>query len=134
MGFDKDNLIKSYEHVGIRVSDRKTATEFYEKLGFIEAHDIPDANANEMVNKNGIYINLIFNGIASSRNVLQDIPVKNCGITHVAFITEDMESLISYLYENDIKITEGPVIYSNRRKVIFIRDPDKNVIEFNQIL
>ena len=110
MGFDKDNLIKSYEHVGIRVSDRKIATEFYEKLGFVEAHDVPEANANEMVNKNGVYINLIFNGIATSKNVLQDIPIKDCGITHVAFVTENIEALISHFEANDIKITEGPII------------------------
>ncbi len=128
--------VTTYEHVGIRVTDRDSAIKFYEVLGWKEEIDLPEHSANEMVNDSGIYINLIFNGIAreDNRNILQDEPVKHPGFTHAAFVIKNMDDLIELLDRENIRITDGPVIYSNRRKVIFIRDPDGNVLEFNEIL
>lgn len=128
--------VTAYEHVGIRVSDRKRAIRFYEVLGWKEEIDLPEHQANEMVNKNGIYINLIFNGVANEhgKNILQDDSLKYPGMTHAAFITDDLESLIETLNRENITITGGPYIYSDRRKLIFVRDPDGNVLEFNEIL
>ena len=128
--------ITAYEHVGIRVTDRDAARVFYEKLGWREEIDLPEHFANEMVNDAGVYINLIFNGVKrpQSRNILQDEPLKYPGMTHAAFIIDDMDDLVKILDHEKIKITDGPVIYSGRRKVLFIRDPDGNVLEFNELL
>lgn len=126
--------ITSYEHVGIRVTDRKRATEFYEAFGWKEEIDLPEHHANEMVNEDGVYINLIFNGTPREGNILQDDPVKHPGMTHAAFIVDDLDALIAKLKEEQIPITDGPHIYSDRRKLIFVRDPDGNVLEFNQLL
>jgi lactoylglutathione lyase len=128
--------VKSYEHVGIRVTDRDAARAFYEKLGWREEIDLPEHFANEMVNDAGVYINLIFNGVKrpDSRNILQDEPLKYPGVTHAAFIIDDMDDLVRILDREGIRITDGPVIYSGRRKVLFIRDPDGNVLEFNELL
>lgn len=132
MGF----RVTAYEHVGIRVTDRDTSRAFYEKLGWREEIDLPEHTANEMVNDAGIYINLIFNGVRrpEGRNILQDEPVNYPGVTHAAFVVDDMDDLAAMLRREGIRITEGPVIYSGRRKVIFIRDPDGNVLEFNELL
>jgi lactoylglutathione lyase len=128
--------VKSYEHVGIRVTDRDAARAFYEKLGWREEIDLPEHFANEMVNDAGVYINLIFNGVKrpDSRNILQDEPLKYPGVTHAAFIIDDMDDLVRILDREGIRITDGPVVYSGRRKVLFIRDPDGNVLEFNELL
>jgi lactoylglutathione lyase len=128
--------VKSYEHVGIRVTDREAARAFYEKLGWREEIDLPEHFANEMVNDAGVYINLIFNGVKrpDSRNILQDEPLKYPGVTHAAFIIDDMDDLVRILDREGIRITDGPVVYSGRRKVLFIRDPDGNVLEFNELL
>lgn len=128
--------VTAYEHVGIRVTDRDAARAFYAALGWREAIDLPQYAANEMVNDAGVYINLIFNGAKrpEGRNILQDEPVKYPGVTHAAFIVEDLEDLMTRVAELGIKVTEGPVIYSGRRKVVFIRDPDGNVLEFNELL
>ncbi len=128
--------ITAYEHVGIRVSQRERAIRFYEALGWVEKIDLPEHQANEMVNASGVYINLIFNGISQqdAKNILQDDSIKYPGMTHAAFIVDDLDALMNKLKQENISITDGPHIYSNRRKLIFIRDPDGNVLEFNEIL
>lgn len=128
--------ITAYEHVGIRVTDRRRATDFYGKLGWREVADLPDASANEMVNDAGVRINLIFNGVSRGEagNILQDEAVKYPGVTHAAFVVDDLDACIRGLEAEEIVITEGPVVFDERRKTIFIRDPDDNVLEFNELL
>lgn len=128
--------VTAYEHVGIRVTDRDQARAFYEKLGWREEIDLPEHHANEMVNDAGVYINLVFNGVKrpEGRNILQDEPLKYPGVTHAAFIIEDMDDLLRLLEQEGFPPSGGPYIYSGRRKVLFIRDPDGNVLEFNELL
>lgn len=128
--------VKSYEHVGIRVTDREIAKRFYEKLGWREVVHLPEHSANEMVNDAGVYINLLFNGVKrqENKNILQDEPVKYPGVTHAAFIVDDLDDLMATLDREGIGIADGPVIYTDRRRVIFIRDPDGNVLEFDELI
>lgn len=126
------------DHIGLRVTDIDRAQAFYQKLGFHidPSEDSPQAKARGLLNASGLRIHLIYNGVTPpDGNILMDVPVKWPGYTHAAFIVDDLDALISWLNQEDIKITEGPVVYGHgRRKVCFIRDPDLNVIEFNQIL
>lgn len=126
------------DHVGVRVTDIAVAQEFYAKLGFEAdpAEESPNARARGLVNSAGVRIHLIYNGTArQGGNVLMDVPDKWPGYTHAAFIVEDLDALVAWLVEENIRITEGPSIFGDgRRKVCFIRDPDLNVIEFNEIL
>lgn len=128
--------VTAYEHIGIRVSQRERSIRFYEALGWVEKIDLPEHHANEMINVSGVYINLIFNGISQqdAKNILQDDSIKYPGMTHAAFIVDDLDALMNKLKQENIPVTDGPHIYSNRRKLIFIRDPDGNVLEFNEIL
>lgn len=128
--------VTGYEHVGIRVSDRESAMAFYTALGWREETDLPEHSANEMVNADGVYINLVFNGARrpDARNVLQDEPIKLPGVTHVAFVVERLDELLARLAALNIPLTGGPEVYNGRRRVIFIRDPDGNVLEFNELL
>lgn len=125
--------IIDYEHIGIRVSDRVEALEFYEKLGFIEEGYFPEHQASELVTADGVYINLIFNGAKRDGNILMDEPIKYPGITHPAFIVDDLDRLLEKLKQENIQITEGPKYIGERRRACFIRDPDGNVLEFDQI-
>ncbi|ERL55202.1 VOC family protein [Psychrobacter aquaticus] len=126
----------AYDHVGIRVSDRQEAITFYERLGFKETYRIPEGEANEMVTSAGVRINLIFNAakIKNQKNLLLDEPIKRPGMTHPAFIIHDITALQNWLLEEGIDITEGPKKLGPRRIALFIRDPDGNVLEFNQLL
>lgn len=128
--------IKAYDHVGIRVTDRDVAIEFYERLGFKQTDYFRNHQANEMESSDGVRINLIFNGAKrpSNKNVLLDELVKLPGITHPAFIVDDLAALQLWLEQSGIKITEGPEKIGPRRIALFIRDPDGNVLEFDQLL
>ena len=126
----------AYDHVGVRVSNRQEAIAFYERLGFTETYRIPEGEANEMVTSAGVRINLIFNGAKTKdqKNILLDEPIKRPGMTHPAFIIQDIAALQSWLLKEGIEITEGPKQLGPRRITLFIRDPDGNVLEFNQLL
>lgn len=128
--------ITAYDHIGIRVSDRQRALSFYEALGFRESARFPDYEANEMVTEAGVRINLIFNGARrrGASNVLLDEPIKLPGITHPAFIVDDLAALHAWLQRQGIVVTEGPHPIGPRRVALFIRDPDGNVLEFDQLI
>jgi lactoylglutathione lyase len=128
--------ILGVDHVGIRITDRDVSRAFYEKFGFVETDYFLADQANEMETPSGVRINLIMNGAKreNNKNILLDEPIKHPGITHLALVVEDLGKLQTWLQANKIHITEGPVQLSPRRITLFIRDPDGNVIEFNQLL
>lgn len=128
--------IRQFDHVGIRVSDRQQAVAFYEQLGFKEVRRFEKYEANEMETPDGVRINLIFNAtrLSHGRNVLLDEPVKLPGMTHPAFVVDDLYALKDWLDQAGIEITEGIHRLGPRRITLFIRDPDRNVLEFNQLV
>ena len=134
MNFDNLRL----DHIGIRVTDLATAEAFYARLGFVRdpAEYAPAVRACGLVHPTGLRIHLIHNGeAASDGNVLLDVPVKRPGYTHAAFIVDSMDELVEWLARENIAISEGPVTMGHgRRNVCFIRDPDLNVLEFNELL
>jgi len=126
----------AYDHVGIRVSDRNRSVRFYQTLGFVESARFPEHEANEMLSSDGVRINLIFNAARrpGAQNILLDEPIKLPGMTHPAFIVDDLDALAAWFSEQGIVITEGPHHIGPRRIALFIRDPDGNVLEFNQLI
>lgn len=126
--------IRAYEHVGIRVTDRASAIAFYEKLGFRLSEDFPEHTALEMENAAGVRINLIYNGQPRANNILMDEAVKHPGLTHPAFVVDSLDRILASLGELGIEITEGPLELGGRRRICFVRDPDGNVVEFDELL
>ena len=128
--------ILSIDHIGIRVTDRDVSRAFYAQFGFVETDYFQADQANEMETPSGVRINLIMNGAKreNNKNILLDEPIKYPGITHLAFVVADLNALQAWLQANKIAITEGPKQFSPRRITLFIRDPDGNVLEFNQLL
>ena len=124
--------ICAYDHVGIRAADREASVAFYRRLGFEPVPHLSNERVAELVAGGGVRINLIFNGERRRGNVLMDAPRKWPGYTHAAFIVADLERVIRFAEAEGIAITEGPVDWG-RRITCFLRDPDGNVLEFNQL-
>ena len=124
--------IRAFDHVGIRVTDRDRALAFYADLGFIEVPELSNDRVAEVVSADGVRLNLIFNGQVRLNNVLLDEPKCWPGYTHAAFIVSRLQDIIDWAAERDVPITEGPHDWG-RRLTCFLRDPDGNVLEFNEL-
>ena len=123
--------IKSVNHVGIRVSEKQTSIDFYACLGFDLLNDVGFEQGHPVIMKHpcGVVINLLGPATTSGSNVLMDIDEKHPGITHVALTVSSIEHAKSFVAENDIAIT-GSFSFGEM-SAIFIRDPDRNVIELD---
>ena len=126
----------AFDHAGVRVVDRQRSIDFYALLGFVLDPDAGEQAGRtvELINAHGVRLNLIVNGIESpdNRNVLMDVSEKWPGWTHPAFIVESLDTVIAAMEAGGIAITEGPVDWG-RRRVCFVRDPDRNVVEFDEL-
>ncbi|MFT5131661.1 MAG: lactoylglutathione lyase [Gammaproteobacteria bacterium] len=126
--------ITRINHVGLRVKSLEVSRAFYEKLGFeFMVGPIGPEPVAIMEHATGININFILNSSDKvPKNVLMDIPEKHTGYTHVALEVSDLDSVQQQLKEKRIPITEGPITIPDGSMLIFIRDPDENVIEFHK--
>ena len=124
--------IRAFDHVGIRVTDRDRALAFYADLGFIEVPELSNDRVAEVVSADGVRLNLIFNGQVRLNNVLLDEPKRWPGYTHAAFIVSRLQDIIDWAAARGVPITEGPHDWG-RRLTCFLRDPDGNVLEFNEL-
>ena len=127
-------IITAFDHVGIRVTDRARALSFYRSLGFAIDEACSNERVAEIVAPSGVRLNLIFNGepTPAGNNVLLDDPRKWPGYTHAAFIVTKLDDVLAFAKRADVRITEGPVDWG-RRITCFLRDPDGNVLEFNEL-
>lgn len=126
------NAITRINHIGIRVSDFETARDFYAKLGF-EYVDGPIGPEPVAIVEHpcGININFILNAKeGADNNILMDVATKYAGYTHVALEVDNAGAVISELAQHGVELS-GDMQHPTGRS-IFIRDPDKNVIEFFQ--
>jgi lactoylglutathione lyase len=131
-GANQRIAVERVDHIGIRVRDLDRALGFYRVLGFDLLHRAKGDDVAIVKNGNGVELNLIFNANTGEpgTNVLMDVPGKYPGYTHMALRVGSIPATIAVLKANDIAITQGPVSFGEDGQVsVFIRDPDRNVIE-----
>ncbi|MFK5984008.1 MAG: VOC family protein [Pseudomonadota bacterium] len=121
-------------HIGIRVTSLETARAFYEQLGFIFiAGPMGPEPVAIMKHPSGVNINFILNAnTKTDKNILMDVTERYPGYTHIALDVNNIKSTQDSIKKLGIHITEGPITLPNGGVMFFIRDQDKNVIEFHQ--
>ena len=124
--------VERVDHIGIRVRDLDSALGFYRVLGFDLLQRATGDDVAIIRNGAGVELNLIFNANAGEpgTNVLMDVQGKYAGYTHMALRVGSIPATMDALKANNIAITQGPVSFGESGEVsVFIRDPDRNVIE-----
>ncbi len=126
--------IRGINHVGIRVNNLESARAFYEQLGFeFIIGPIGPEPVAIMEHPSGVNINFILNADSGIReNILMDVPERHPGYTHMALDVSDITAVEKTINQLGIAITEGPITLPDGGVMLFIRDQDKNVIEFHQ--
>ena len=127
--------IKNLDHVGIRVMNFERAIDFYEKLGFSVTRQDLKEHVVVLKHGSGIEINLLDSGNNDNhqKNILMDVDDKYPGYTHYAIEVDSADRAKRQLESIGLVVTEGPVTFGDGKTSVFIRDPDKNVIEFTQL-
>ena len=124
--------IESVNHVGIRIGDKARSISFYESLGFALIQDAGFSEGHPVIlrHPSGVVLNLL--GPATEpgdSNVLMDVPEKYPGITHIALTVSSLAAARRFMSAHGIEIT-GSFSFGDM-SAIFIRDPDRNVIELD---
>ncbi len=124
--------IESVNHVGIRIRDKSVSVPFYQLLGFQFKTDVGFEQGHPIIlrHPSGVVLNLL--GPANSgggSNILMDVDEKYSGITHFALTVSSLDEARAYLAENNIPLT-GSFSFGGM-SAVFIRDPDRNVIELD---
>ena len=124
--------IESVNHIGIRVSDKTTSIDFYARLGFALINDVGFESGHPVIMKHpgGVVLNLLGpSNVSGTSNILMDVDDKHTGITHFALTVSSLDEAKQFVTSNGIKIT-GSFSFGDM-SAIFIRDPDRNVIELD---
>jgi lactoylglutathione lyase len=126
--------IAAVDHIGIRVADEARSVAFYALLGFELTWRANNGDPVVILrNTEGVEINLIVNAAARTEpsNVLMDVPEKHAGYTHVALRVESLGATMEDLTRHAIPLSGGPTRLGDGTS-LFIRDPDRNVIELRE--
>ena len=128
--------VKGLAHIGIRVHDLERALRFYALLGFEKtAGPIGPEPVAILSHPSGVELNLVLNAPqAHEPNILMDVPEKHPGITHFALLCDDILAAKARLAAAGIALSGGPMRLGDIAEAIFVRDPDRNVIELHQPL
>jgi lactoylglutathione lyase len=126
--------ISGLAHIGIRVHDLARSQAFYALLGFEKtAGPIGPEPVAILQHPSGLEINLVLNASsAQAPNILMDVADKHPGITHFALLCDDITEAQRKLAAAGIPLSGGPVRFETGACAIFVRDPDRNVIELHQ--
>lgn len=124
-------MITGINHIGLRVKSFTISLAFYQQLGFeLSAGPGGPEPVAILTHPSGVVINLILNSHQQNpHNMLMEEPTKYAGYTHVAYEVSNIDDTLKMLNERGIELSGEPMKHPTGTSM-FIRDPDKNVIEF----
>jgi lactoylglutathione lyase len=123
--------IDAVDHIGIRVAEEARSIAFYGQLGFELVYRADNGDPVVVLrNAQNVELNLIVNAAADvpAQNLLMDVPEKHAGYTHVALRVASIQDTVAELTRLGIVISGGPMRLGSGTS-LFVRDPDRNVIE-----
>ncbi len=124
--------IENVNHIGIRIKEKSRSVAFYELLGFEFKNDVGFEEGHPIIMKHpsGVVLNLLGpSNMPEGKNILMDVSEKYTDITHVALTVNSLNVTKLFMKDNQIEIT-GSFSFGGM-SAIFIRDPDRNVIELD---
>ena len=124
--------IESVNHIGIRIKEKSRSVAFYELLGFEFTNDAGFEEGHPIIMKHpsGVVLNLLGpSNMPEGKNILMDVSEKYTGITHMALTVSSLDVAKTFMKDNEIEIT-GSFSFGGM-SAIFVRDPDRNVIELD---
>lgn len=126
--------VAGFSHVGIRVHALDVSAAFYRLLGFeLIAGPVGPEPVAILRHPTGVEINLILNAHPECTvNLLMDVPEKHPGLTHLALRVRDVDAARAGLAEAGVSLS-GQATFPSGARAIFLRDPDGNTIELNDI-
>ena len=126
--------IEGLAHIGIRVNQFDRTVAFYRRFGFEVVREDFRERVVVLRHPGGVELNLLDSATTGNGagNILMDVQMRYPGLTHFALRVTDVAAAQQAILAAGITITEGPVTFGDGSTSIFLRDPDRNVIELSQ--
>lgn len=126
--------VSGLAHSGIRVHDLERSVRFYTLLGFRKTTGpIGPEPVAILDHSSGVELNLVLNAPhANEPNILMDMPEKHPGITHLTLLCSDITAAKDRLEAAGFPLSGGPLRLGPGAQAIFVRDPDRNVVDLHQ--
>lgn len=144
-------MIRGIHHVAVSTADIERSLQFYRDLlgatvvfdaGWPEGTELADTVTRLknssckqiMLLLGNAYIELFQYATPEPASLNPDRPVCDHGITHLCFDVTDLDSEYRRLKESGVDTHSEPQWVSDSVKTLYARDPDGNVVEFQEIL
>ncbi len=126
-------MLKSFEHVGMTVSNMDRTVDFYCGLLGLRLHlrkKQPDGSDLVFLDAGGGMLEIVAPPGGAARAV--DVPDGTAGMRHLTFLFDSVDETFAKLEAAGVEVKERPRLAFNSEvlhKIAFLRDPDGIIIE-----
>lgn len=137
--------IQRMDHVGIVVDDLEAATEFFVELGLEvqSSGEVEDDRVDRIVGLDGVRSELVMLQTQDGQRRLELVkfhspstpdgdshaPAHAPGIRHLAFVVEDIDTVVADLRARGTELVGEVVSYGNSYRLCYVRGPEGIIIE-----
>lgn len=144
--------VRALNHIAVTVTDTQRSLDFYVgKLGLVqvEQHHLPTSSIDTVFGLTGASGTSTRLQVPGQPEILIDImelagaaegtsvqPLGALGSTHMAFTVDDLAATVAELAAQGVPFVSEPVTFTLTEgsvTVVFLRDPDGNHIELEQV-